>query len=314
MMSEAPTLLIGSHVSMKGKPMLLGAAQEAAAADENVFMVYTGAPQNTRRKPIAELNAAAGQAYMAAHAQRAVVVHAPYVVNLGNTKKPENFAFAVEFLTAEIQRAAAIGAHQIVLHPGAHVGAGAPAAIAQIAQGLDQILAATPDIPVQIALETMAGKGTEVGRTFEELAAIIDQVSANDRLSVCFDTCHTSDAGYAIASDFDGVLNTFDHVIGLDRLKVVHLNDSKNPQGSHKDRHTNIGFGTLGFDVLNQIAHHPQLTAVPKIMETPPVGPDRKTGANPHGYEVAMLKHQRFNPDLETDALAGKPFDAYLTR
>ncbi|MBS1006198.1 deoxyribonuclease IV [Levilactobacillus brevis] len=305
--------LIGSHVSMKGKEMLLGSAQEAAQYGENVFMIYTGAPQNTRRKSIEDLNIPAAKTFMAAHEQREIVVHAPYVVNLGNTAKPANFQFAISFLTAEVQRAAALGAKQIVLHPGAHVGAGAPAAIAQIAQGLDTILTAA-ESPVQIALETMAGKGTEVGRSFEELAAIIDATPHNDQLSVCFDTCHTSDAGYAIATDFDGVLNEFDHVIGLDRLKVVHLNDSKNPQGSHKDRHTNIGLGTLGFDVLNAAAHHPQLTAVPKIMETPVIGPDRKYGVNPHGYEVAMLKHQQFNPDLEADVLAGVPVDAYLQR
>lgn len=305
--------LIGSHVSMKGKEMLLGSAQEAAQYGENVFMIYTGAPQNTRRKSIEDLNIPAAKTFMAAHEQREIVVHAPYVVNLGNTAKPANFQFAISFLTAEVQRAAALGAKQIVLHPGAHVGAGAPAAIAQIAQGLDTILTAA-ESPVQIALETMAGKGTEVGRSFEELAAIIDATPHNDQLSVCFDTCHTSDAGYAIATDFDGVLNEFDHVIGLDRLKVVHLNDSKNPQGSHKDRHTNIGLGTLGFDVLNAVAHHPQLTAVPKIMETPVIGPDRKHGVNPHGYEVAMLKHQQFNPDLEADVLAGVPVDAYLQR
>ncbi|MBL3537732.1 deoxyribonuclease IV [Levilactobacillus brevis] len=305
--------LIGSHVSMKGKEMLLGSAQEAAQYGENVFMIYTGAPQNTRRKSIEDLNIPAAKTFMAAHEQREIVVHAPYVVNLGNTVKPANFQFAISFLTAEVQRAAALGAKQIVLHPGAHVGAGAPAAIAQIAQGLDTILTAA-ESPVQIALETMAGKGTEVGRSFEELAAIIDATPHNERLSVCFDTCHTSDAGYAIATDFDGVLNEFDHVIGLDRLKVVHLNDSKNPQGSHKDRHTNIGLGTLGFDVLNAVAHHPQLTTVPKIMETPVIGPDRKHGVNPHGYEVAMLKHQQFNPDLEADVLAGVPVDAYLQR
>lgn len=305
--------LIGSHVSMKGKEMLLGSAQEAAQYGENVFMIYTGAPQNTRRKSIEDLNIPAAKTFMAAHEQREIVVHAPYVVNLGNTAKPANFQFAISFLTAEVQRAAALGAKQIVLHPGAHVGAGAPAAIAQIAQGLDTILTAA-ESPVQIALETMAGKGTEVVRSFEELAAIIDATPHNDQLSVCFDTCHTSDAGYAIATDFDGVLNEFDHVIGLDRLKVVHLNDSKNPQGSHKDRHTNIGLGTLGFDVLNAAAHHPQLTTVPKIMETPVIGPDRKHGVNPHGYEVAMLKHQQFNPDLEADVLAGVPVDAYLQR
>ncbi|MCZ2119683.1 deoxyribonuclease IV [Levilactobacillus brevis] len=305
--------LIGSHVSMKGKEMLLGSAQEAAQYGENVFMIYTGAPQNTRRKSIEDLNIPAAKTFMMAHEQREIVVHAPYVVNLGNTAKPANFQFAISFLTAEVQRAAALGAKQIVLHPGAHVGAGAPAAIAQIAQGLDTILTVA-ESPVQIALETMAGKGTEVGRSFEELAAIIDATPHNDQLSVCFDTCHTSDAGYAIATDFDGVLNEFDHVIGLDRLKVVHLNDSKNPQGSHKDRHTNIGLGTLGFDVLNAVAHHPQLTTVPKIMETPVIGPDRKHGVNPHGYEVAMLKHQQFNPDLEADVLAGVPVDAYLQR
>ncbi|WP_369957172.1 deoxyribonuclease IV [Levilactobacillus brevis] len=305
--------LIGSHVSMKGKEMLLGSAQEAAQYGENVFMIYTGAPQNTRRKSIEDLNIPAAKTFMAAHEQREIVVHAPYVVNLGNTAKPANFQFAISFLTAEVQRAAALGAKQIVLHPGAHVGAGAPAAIAQIAQGLDTIFTAA-ESPVQIALETMAGKGTEVGRSFEELAAIIDATPHNDQLSVCFDTCHTSDAGYAIATDFDGVLNEFDHVIGLDRLKVVHLNDSKNPQGSHKDRHTNIGLGTLGFDVLNAVAHHPQLTTVPKIMETPVIGPDRKHGVNPHGYEVAMLKHQQFNPDLEADVLAGVSVDAYLQR
>lgn len=306
-------LLIGSHVSMKGKDMLLSSAQEAASFGENVFMVYTGAPQNTRRKPIEELNIEAGKAFMADHQQRAVVVHAPYVVNLGNTTKPQNYGFAVEFLTAEVKRAAAIGATQIVLHPGAHVGAGADVAIAQIAKGLDEILGAAKE-PVQIALETMAGKGTEVGRTFEELAAIMDATAANDRLSVCFDTCHTSDAGYDIAGDFDGVLREFDQVIGLDKLKVIHLNDSKNPQGSHKDRHTNIGLGTLGFDVLNNVAHHPELTTVPKIMETPLIGPDRKHGVNPHGYEVAMLKAQKFNPDLEADVLADEPVDAFLSR
>lgn len=306
-------LLIGSHVSMKGKDMLLGSAQEAASFGENVFMVYTGAPQNTRRKPIEELNIEAGKAFMADHQQRAVVVHAPYVVNLGNTIKPQNYGFAVEFLTAEVKRAAAIGATQIVLHPGAHVGAGADVAIAQIAKGLDEILSAAKE-PVQIALETMAGKGTEVGCTFEELAAIMDATAANDRLSVCFDTCHTSDAGYDIAGDFDGVLREFDQVIGLDKLKVIHLNDSKNPQGSHKDRHTNIGLGTLGFDVLNNVAHHPELTTVPKIMETPLIGPDRNHGVNPHGYEVAMLKAQKFNPDLEADVLADEPVDAFLLR
>ncbi|PWG00765.1 deoxyribonuclease IV [Levilactobacillus bambusae] len=307
-------LLIGSHVSMKGKPMLLGSAEEAESFDESTFMVYTGAPQNTRRKPISELNAAAGQDYMKEHGIESVVVHAPYVVNLGNTYKPENFKFAIQFLTEEVQRAQAIGAQQIVLHPGAHVGAGDEAALDKIIEGLNRIL--TPNQTAQIALETMAGKGTEVGRTFEQLATIIAGVSENDKLSVCFDTCHTSDAGYPIKDDFDGVLNEFDHVVGLDRLKVIHLNDSKNDQGSHKDRHENIGYGTIGFDTLNQIAHHPQLRAVPKLMETPLIvtDADKKTKVNPHGYEVAMLRNGRFNADLRSDVAAGVPVEAYLNR
>lgn len=307
------TLLIGSHVSMKGKEMLLGSAKEAASYGENVMMVYTGAPQNTRRKPIDELNIEAGQAYMQAHGIQQVVVHAPYVVNLGNTIKPENFPFAVDFLREEVKRAQALGATQIVLHPGAHVGAGPDAAIAQIAKGLNEII--TPDQTVKIALETMAGKGTEVGITFEQLAQIIDQVQDNDKLSVCFDTCHTNDAGYDIVGDFDGVLKHFDDVVGLDRLQVIHLNDSKNPQGSHKDRHELLGLGTIGFDALNAVAHHPALATVPKIMETPWVVPDpenKKKKLPPYGYEVAMLRQQRFNPNIEANVVAQTAFDEGL--
>lgn len=306
-MSSEP-FLIGSHVSMNGKEMFLGSAKEAASFGETVFMVYTGAPQNTVRKPIEKLNGASGKQYMQEHGLKEVVVHAPYIVNLGNTLKPQNFSFGVEFLREEIKRAEAIGAKEIVLHPGAHVGAGPQKAIDQIAKGLNEVI--SDDQTVQIALETMAGKGTEVGTSFEQLAEIIDKVTNNDLLSVTFDTCHTSDAGYAIKDDFDGVLNEFDHVIGIDRLKVVHLNDSKNEQGSHKDRHEMIGLGTIGFDTLNYIAHHDQLKDVPKIMETPILKDpeDKKAKWNPHGYEVAMLKRQVFNPNIVEDMKAGKPF------
>lgn len=300
--------LIGSHVSMNGKDMFLGSAEEAASYGENVFMVYTGAPQNTVRKPIEKLNADAGKQYMADNGLKEVVVHAPYIINLGNTLKPQNFTFGVQFLQQEIERAEAIGAKEIVLHPGAHVGAGPQKAIDQIAKGLDEVI--VHDQQVQIALETMAGKGTEVGTTFEQLAEIIDKVADNDKLAVTFDTCHTSDAGYDIKNDFDGVLNEFDHIIGLERLKVVHLNDSKNEQGSHKDRHQILGLGTIGFDTLNYVAHHDQLKSVPKIMETPILkDPDNKNVKwNPHGYEVAMLKKQQFNPNIIEDMKASKPY------
>jgi len=215
---------------------------------------------------------------------------------LGNTIKPENFGFAVSFLREEIQRAQSLGATQITLHPGAHVGAGTEAGIKQIIKGLNEVL--DKEQTAQIALETMAGKGTEIGRTFEELAAIIDGVTLNEKLSVTFDTCHTNDAGYNVKEDFDGVLDEFDRIIGLDRLKVVHVNDSKNPQGSHKDRHANIGFGTIGFDALNKIVHHEKLAQLPKILETPYVGEDKKNKKAPYGFEIAMLKQQTFDPAL----------------
>ena len=225
-------MLLGSHVSMSGKKMLLGSAEEAASYGSTTFMIYTGAPQNTRRKPIEEMNIEAGQAFMKEHNLSNIVVHAPYIINLGNTIKTENFGFAVDFLRQEIERAQVLGATQITLHPGAHVGAGPEAGIKQIVKGLNEVLW-KEQIP-QIALETMAGKGTEIGRTFDELAAIIDGVTLNDKLSVTLDTCHINDAGYNVKDDFDGVLVEFDKIIGLDRLKVIHVNDSKNPMGSIK--------------------------------------------------------------------------------
>jgi deoxyribonuclease-4 len=286
-------LKIGSHVSMSGKKMLLAASEEAVSYGANTFMVYTGAPQNTKRKKIEELNIEAGLAHMKEHGIDVIVVHAPYIINIGNTVNAATFELGVEFLRAEIERTAAIGAKQIVLHPGAHVGAGAEAGIRKIIEGLNEVL--TPDQDVQIALETMAGKGSECGRTFEELAAIIDGVTHNEKLSVCFDTCHVHDAGYNIVDDFDGVLEQFDRIIGIERLKVLHINDSKNPCGSRKDRHENIGFGHIGFQVLNYIVHHPQLAAVPKILETPYVGEDKNNKKPPYRFEIAMLRAQQFD-------------------
>ena len=288
-------MLLGSHVSMSGKNMLLAASEEAASYGATTFMIYTGAPQNTRRKPIEDLNIEAGQAHMNAHGMSNIVVHAPYIINIGNSLKPETFALGVEFLQKEIERTAALGAKQIVLHPGAHVGAGTDKGIEKIIEGLNEVL--SQDFPVQIALETMAGKGTECGRSFEELAQIINGVTHNERLSVCLDTCHIHDAGYNIVEDFDSVLNQFDQLIGIDRLKVLHINDSKNIRGAGKDRHENIGFGEIGFQTLNQIVHHPQLVNVPKILETPYVGLDAKNKKPPYFYEIEMFKAQTFMPE-----------------
>lgn len=289
-------MLLGSHVSMSGKKMLLGASEEALSYGANTFMIYTGAPQNTRRKPIEELNIMKGLLHMKENGLSNIVVHAPYIINLGNTTKSETFELGVNFLQEEIKRTAALEATQIVLHPGAHVGAGVDAGIERIVEGLNEVL--TQDYPVQIALETMAGKGTEIGRTFEELARIIDGVTNNERLSICMDTCHIHDAGYDVTGDFDGVLNEFDKVIGLDRLKVLHINDSKNVRGAGKDRHENIGFGEIGFEAMHYIVHHPQLMHLPKILETPFVGPDAKNKKAPYLHEIAMLRNSEFQPAL----------------
>lgn len=294
-------MIIGSHVSMNGKKMLVGSVELAREYQANTFMIYTGAPQNTRRKPVEELNIEAGHLLMTESSidLNKIVVHAPYIINLGNTIKPQNFGFAIDFLRQEIERVEAIGATQITLHPGAHVGEGSEAGINQIIKGLNEVLR-QDQIP-QIALETMAGKGTEIGRNFEELAKIIEGVTHNEKLSVTLDTCHINDAGYNVREDFDGVLEEFDRIIGLDRLKVVHLNDSKNSQGSHKDRHANIGFGTIGFDALNYVAHHPQLVELPKILETPFVGEDKKNAKAPYAFEIEMLRKGTFNPNLLED-------------
>ncbi|MGX4612447.1 deoxyribonuclease IV [Priestia sp. JNUCC 25] len=290
-------LKIGSHVSMSGKKMLLGASEEAASYGANTFMIYTGAPQNTRRKKIEELNIEAGLLHMKEHGMTDIVVHAPYIINLGNTTKPETFELGVDFLTSEIQRTHALGAKQIVLHPGAHVGAGADAGIQQIIKGLNEVL--TADQEVQITLETMAGKGTECGRSFEEIAQIIDGVTHNEKLSVCFDTCHVHDAGYDIVQDFDGVLNEFDKTVGIQRIKVLHINDSKNVCGARKDRHENIGFGEIGFGSLNYIVHHPAFTEVPKILETPYVGEDKKNKKAPYQLEIDMIRAQSFDSEVK---------------
>jgi deoxyribonuclease-4 len=288
---------------MSGKKMLLAASEEAVSYGANTFMIYTGAPQNTRRKKIEDLNIDAGRKHMDENGIDEIIVHAPYIINIGNAANPATFELGVNFLRTEIERTEAIGARQIVLHPGAHVKEGAEVGIKKIIEGLNEVL--TGKEQLQIALETMAGKGSECGRSFEELAMIMDGVTHNDKLSVCFDTCHTHDAGYHIVEDFDGVLNDFDKIIGVDRLKVLHINDSKNPRGARKDRHENIGFGHIGFTALNYVVHHPQLTDVPKILETPYVGEDKENKKPPYKHEILMLRNKTFNEKLLAEIMEG---------
>ncbi len=294
---------LGSHVSMSGKEMLLGSAREAASYGADTFMFYTGAPQNTRRKEISELLIDPAWEYMKEHGIEEIIVHAPYIINLGNTVKPETFSLAVEFLAKEIERTAACKSHVLILHPGAHVGAGPAAGTAQIIKGLNEVIG--PDTKCFIALETMAGKGSEIGRSFEELARIYDGVKYNDKLRICFDTCHTSDSGYDIIRHFDDTMEKFDRIIGKDQIAVFHINDSKNPPGSGKDRHENTGFGYIGFDALNYIVHHPDFEDVPKILESPyiPSPTVPKKSYAPYKYEIEMLRNGLFNPHMKEDII-----------
>lgn len=293
---------IGSHVSFSKKG-LFNAAKEAASYGATAFMVYTGAPQNTRRKPIEQQFVREGKELMKQEGLVDFVVHAPYIINLG-TFKDEQFEFAVRFLQEEIHRTHYMGAKQIVLHPGSYTERSVEYGISRIAEGLNQVLDGVKETDVQIALETMAGKGTEIGRNFEEIAAIIDRVHQNDRLSICIDTCHLHEAGYDIIQDFDAVLHEFDQIIGLDRLAVVHLNDSKNLRGARKDRHAPIGAGTIGFEAIYRIVHHDAIRELPLILETPWVGKEKRKKRPLYKAEIACLQgnvNEAFGQDYLED-------------
>ena len=296
-------LKLGSHVGMSGKDMFAGSVKEAASYGANTFMIYTGAPQNTRRKPVEELHIDEGLALMREYEIEEFVVHAPYIINLANTVKPETYELAVEFLRLETERTEAMHCRTLILHPGAHVGAGVEAGTAQIIRGLNEVL--DRDGSVNIALETMAGKGTEIGRTFEELARIYDGVTNSQRLRVCFDTCHVNDAGYDVKNHFDDVMEEFDRMIGKDQIAVFHVNDSKNPLGAHKDRHENFGFGTIGYESLRRIIYDEDFADVPKILETPYI-PDpetKKRSFPPYRQEIAMIREGVFRENLKEEIL-----------
>jgi len=288
-------LIIGSHVGLSGSEMYLGSVKEALSYGANAMMVYTGAPQNTIRKPLSDMKIEEAVVYMKEHQFdiQNVVVHAPYIINLANPD-PERRAFAVEFLTKEVERTSAMGVSQMVLHPGSAVGLDRNQAIEWIAEGLNQVIENTKGMTVKIALETMAGKGNEVGRTFEEIRAIIDKVNDKTRVSVCFDTCHTHDAGYDVKHDFESVMNEFDRIVGKKWISVFHINDSKNDIGAHKDRHENIGFGFIGFDSLLKIIYHNDFEHIPKILETPYVD-----DLPPYKYEIQMIRNGIFEPNLK---------------
>lgn len=285
-------LIIGSHVGFKKDSQLLGSLKEALSYGANTFMFYTGAPQNTSRYPIQDGLTLEAMTLMKEKDfdYSKVVVHAPYIINLANDKDPDKFMFSVRFLQEELERCELLGIRAMVLHPGSHVGLGVDTAISNIAKGLNMILG-THDVTV--LLETMAGKGTEVGSSLEEIKRIIDLVDDKTHIGVCLDTCHLNDAGYDM-SQFDEFLDQFDSLIGVDKIGCIHVNDSKNPIGAHKDRHENIGFGTIGFDSLLDVIYNKRVEDVPKILETPYV--DRTYP--PYKYEIEMIRKKKFDSHL----------------
>lgn len=286
-------LIIGSHVGFKKDSQLLGSLKESLSYGANTFMFYTGAPQNTMRYRIED-----GLTLNALNLMKSegidfskVIVHAPYIVNLANDNDPEKYMFAIHFLEEEVRRCELLGCKYLVLHPGSHVGLGIENGIENIAKALNMIFA--NGINVTILLETMAGKGSEIGSKLEEIKSIIDLVNDKEHIGVCLDTCHLSDAGYDIVN-FDKFLDDFDKLIGINYIKCVHINDSKNDIGAHKDRHENFGFGHIGFNTLINIVYNSRLENIPKILETPYI--DKKYP--PYKYEIEMIKNKEFDENL----------------
>lgn len=284
-------LLIGCHVSFDKDKQLVKSTEEAISYGANTFMFYTGAPQNTNRSKIVQEKTEEAHQLMREHHidPNKVIVHAPYIINLANR---DNLDFGIRFLTEELNRCSQLGISYLVLHPGSHVGQGVEQGLQNIIDGLNTVFL-NDHSQVKILLESMAGKGSELGKNFQELKTILDGVKDNERLGVCLDTCHLNDAGYKM-DEFDQVLAEFDQIIGIDKIGCIHINDSKNPIGAHKDRHENIGFGTIPFEHLLHIIYHPQLENIPKILETPYV--DREFP--PYREEIVMIKERKFDPEL----------------
>lgn len=282
-------LYIGSHVGMHGPDYYLGSVEEALSYGANTLMFYTGAPQNLFRLPVEKLKINEGRALLKAHGidETKIVVHAPYIINIANQLNQSNYELGIETLANELVRTAAFGVKIMVLHPGSHVGTGVENGLDSIIKALDKVLD-TDQTDVQIALETMAGKGGEMGSTFEQMAHILSHIKHPERVGICLDTCHISDYGYNV-QDTDSLLSEFDKIIGLNKLLCIHINDSKNVSGSHKDRHENIGYGEVGFDAINRLVHHPLLINIPKFLETPYIG-DKP----PYKEEIEMLKKSQF--------------------
>ena len=268
---------IGCHLTISKGFAAMG--QEAVRLGGNTAQFFTRNPRGGKAKDIDPADIAGLRDIMEEHRFGPLIAHAPYTIN-PCAAKPETLEFARITMADDLRRLDFLPGTLYNFHPGSHVGQGAEAAVEKIAETLNLVL--YPEMQTTVLLETMAGKGTEMGSSFQELRAILDRVALSDRVGVCLDTCHVSDAGYDIIGDLDGVLEEFDRVVGLDRLRALHLNDSMNPPGSHKDRHEKLGKGFLGLDTFRHIMTHPLLRSLPKVLETP---------NDAHGYaeEIALL-------------------------
>lgn len=274
-------LHIGCHLSASRGFAAMG--RQALELEADTFQFFTRNPRGSRAKDLDPADAAALRELLTAHRFAPLIAHAPYTLNLCGAEE-KNRRFAQETMADDLSRLEHLPGQYYNFHPGSHVGQGIDAGIALIADGLNAIL--RPDQSTTVLLETMAGKGTEVGGRFEELRAILDRVELGEKMGVCLDTCHVSDAGYDLIGDLDGVLTEFDRVIGLSRLKAIHLNDSKNPLGAHKDRHEKLGQGCIGLETLKNVVNHPALRDLPFILETP----NDLTG---YQEEIALMRQAR---------------------
>lgn len=288
-------LIIGSHVNMNAPEFLLGSVKQSLEYKANTFMCYTGAPQNSVRTPVSKLKVKEAHELMKKNniAIENVIVHAPYLINLANLDE-EKYQFSVRMLLDEIKRVEQMGFKYLVLHPGSHLKEGFEKCLPNVIKGLNYVLENSNN--VMILLETMSGKGSEIGKTFEEIKDILNGISKQDRIGVCLDTCHIFDGGYDIINNLEMTLNHFDSIIGLNRIKVVHINDTKNILNSHKDRHENIGFGQIGFNTLLNVIYNEKLSHTIKILETPWV--EQKA---PYKLEIEMIRNKKFNPNLKNE-------------
>ena len=294
-------LIIGSHVSFS-KDQLLGSVKEAISYGSNAFMFYTGAPQNTVRSSIDDYKTIEAYNLMQENkiALEHVVCHAPYIINLANNKELDKYRFSIDFLIKELERCALLGIKNIVLHPGSAVGLDRVDALKNIIYALNLALDTTDSVTV--CLETMAGKGTELGIDLDEMSTLIDGINKKELIGVCLDTCHLNDSGVSIEK-FDEYLNEFDKKIGIDKIKVIHINDSKNALGSHKDRHELLGFGTIGFDNLMNVIYNPRLENIPKILETPYVSKSedaKERDYPPYKFEIEEIRSRTFDENIQT--------------